>query len=325
MKLTRRSLSGSILLLLFALILSFMMTSCTKKSNQQLSNEMKIYVPSAPPAIPIYKSAETLKNLTVHQYTDVASEALPALIKGEAALFVLPTNVALKLHNKTGNVVLISVLSSGMIQLISSDPTIVSIEDLRGKPLSIPAPGSSPDVIGRYLLKKKGVSPEITYGSSPEIAKLLIAGKIQNAILPEPLASSVLFKGSNTAMHKVSDLREEWLKAHPDTRGIPQVGICCTIEYYESRPQEIGAFISSLRESVDWTNNNYEEAALIGKEKISLAIPENVIAESITSMNLTCRTAKESRTDLEVYFEALYSMDPKTVGGKKAEESFFIF
>ncbi len=299
--------------------------SCSKKKPVQISNELSIYVPSAPPAIPVYKSEETLKNLTVKQYTDVSSEALPALLKGEGALFILPTNVALKLYNKTGNVVLISVLSSGLVQLVSSDRSILSLKSLNGAQLSIPAPGSSPDVIGRYLLKKNNVNPDIVYGSSPEIAKLLIAGKITNAILPEPLASSVIFKSQDGSIHKVTDLRQEWLTLHPETGGIPQVGICTTIEFYNSRSREISAFISTLRESVEWTNSHYQEAAVIGKEKISLAIPESVIAESIAAMNLTCKSAKESRKDLEIYFEALYTMDPKTVGGKEADDAFFIF
>jgi NitT/TauT family transport system substrate-binding protein len=300
-------------------------TSCRKDTQSETSNELVIYVPSAPPAIPLYKSAEELKNITIRKYTDVASGALPALLKGEKALFVLPTNVAATLYNKTGEIVLLNVLSSGLVQLLSSDPELIQLTDLNGKTIHIPAPGSSPDVIGRYILKKQNVSVEIEYGSAPEIAKLMIAGKVTNAILPEPLASAILFQNKSGTIQKVSDLRQQWISIHPETNGIPQVGICGNVDFIVERLEDITLLLTSLDNSVEWTNNNYDEAAKIGKEKIELEIPEGVIAESIAAMNLTSKSAQESKKDLEIYFEALYSMDPKTIGGKKPEDSFYGF
>lgn len=308
-----------------ALFLFIIFAFCSCSQGKKISSdELNIYVPAAPPAIPLYKSAETLKNLLIHQYTDVASEALPAILKEEEALFVIPTNLAAKLYNKNGNIVLITILSTGMLNIVSTNSDITSIESLDGRKVYIGAPGSSPDVIARYIFSTRNTKPDIEYSSTPEIAKLIIAGKIENAVLPEPMASSVLIR-SKENIFKIADLKSEWIKLHPGTQGMPQVAIAANRNFFEKRRKDITTLVSDLKNSVQWTNSNLEEAGTLGEETAGLSIPKKIISQSVSAMNLTCRSATESREDIEIYLKALYEMDPKTVGDKLPDSPFYAF
>jgi NitT/TauT family transport system substrate-binding protein len=246
------------------------------------------------------------------------------MMRQEEALFVIPTNIAAKLYNKDKGTVLIAVLSSGMLQCVTSDHGVTSLEMLDGKKVSIPAPGSSPDVISRFIFKAKKIQPIITYGATPEIAKLLAVGKIKNAILPEPAASSVMFKGK-LHIFQVADLRNEWISLFPETNGIPQVCIATHNTFLTKNSELVREFVSILNDAVDWTNVNLKQAGILGKKRVGLGIPEKVITESVSAMNLTCKEATDSRKDIEIYLKALHEMDPKTIGEKLPDSNFYAF
>ena len=53
---------------------------------------LDVYLPKAPPSLPLAKSAKNIKDLNLKYYNDVVTEVIPNIIKNEDALYVIPVN-----------------------------------------------------------------------------------------------------------------------------------------------------------------------------------------------------------------------------------------
>lgn len=285
---------------------------------------IKIYVPKAPPAIPFMKAGDSVQNDEIVLYTDINSEVLPKILKREEGLYVVPSNVASKLYNKKVDIVLLGVISTGLLHVISCDEEVKSLKDLSSKEVYIGDKGSSPDIVSRYIFDKKGVKPDIVYSSSFEIARFMIAGKIKNCVLPEPLASIIVHQMETKGkfVRRIADMKNEWNSIN-NTNGIPQTAIIVTKGLYNTKRKEVNQITQNYKKSVEWVNKYPKEAAVIGKKIMESDVPEVVIEKSIPNMNLVFISGKEAAEGLTTYFNMLNSYDGSTIGGKIPDGEFF--
>ncbi|MGM0507642.1 MAG: DUF3834 domain-containing protein [Fusobacteriota bacterium] len=289
------------------------------------SSALTILAPKAPPTLALLKVANENEDIKVQFYTNAATEVIPKIIKDEEFLYILPTNVASKLYNKGKKLKLLGITSFGIVHLLSNDESVESIFDINEKSIYIGAQGSSPDVISRYILDKNNIKPNIKYRTSQEIAKLLITGKIENAILPEPLASLANFKGKDTK--RVSDLTQEWIKINSKSRGIPQVALVGNQNFINNNNDIIKRLESQYKKAVDYIkiNNNKDlEVAKKGKKDLDLNIPDSVMQNSIKKMNLVYIKGNQSKKEILNYLEELKDMEPNSIGGNLPNEDFFM-
>lgn len=139
-------------------------------------------------------------------------EATTRVMKGEADCTILPVNVAAKLYNKGVPVKLANVSTWGLLYLVSGDPDVKRLTDLRGRELYVGARGATPDILTRYLLAKNGIGKgeaDIKYAQSPEIAQMIIGGLARTAVLPEPLVTQVTSK-KPSVMSLLKDVTGIW-------------------------------------------------------------------------------------------------------------------
>ncbi|MDR0719281.1 MAG: ABC transporter substrate-binding protein, partial [Treponema sp.] len=154
---------------------------------------------------------------------DIKMESLPSadlmaarLISGEAKMGILPANTAAKIFSSGGNIKLAAVTGAGMLRLLTSDPEIKRIEDLRGKTVAVAGHGAIPDYVFRRLLLVRGINPEtdvhLNYSLAyPEIAQSLISGRISIALLPEPFAT--MARAGRADLREAVDIQEEWISS----------------------------------------------------------------------------------------------------------------
>ncbi len=285
-------------------------------------NILKIYVPKAPPSIPLLMLEKKGYDIEIVYYNDVTTEVLPKILKNEKSLYIIPTNVSAKLYNKSGKITQLSIASLGMIKIITTSMEIKTIRDLDKKEIHIPAPGSSPDVIARYLFSKNDTAPVIKYGSTPEITQLMLAGKIESAVLPEPMASMIVTKNPNARI--ISNAKTDWSAIVKGSSGIPQVGICGETEYVKTMSRQIKLFLNDYGKAVKKVNSNAAEAAVEGKNKLEITLPDAVIIRSIPEMNLVHLTGNEAYNELVKYFEVLLEMDASSIGDKIPDRNFMM-
>ncbi|MBN1469983.1 MAG: ABC transporter substrate-binding protein [Fusobacteriaceae bacterium] len=262
---------------------------------------LTVYLPKAPPSLPMAKVAQNMKNLELVYYDDVNTEILPKIIKNEDALFIIPTNVGANLYNKGKDIKLISILSNGLISIISSKD-IKNFKSLNKEDIYIGGQGSSPDVISNYLFKKNSITPIISYRESSEIAKLLITNKINTAVLPEPLASMVLEK--NKKMKRIFILKNEWTKLNKQS-GIPQVAIFASSKVISENSVLLKNLETNYLKTLKSINGNKKEAAKFSINLFQMNIGENAFINSINNMNLTYISNKNKNILVNTYLEAI--------------------
>jgi len=261
---------------------------------------VEILVPKAPPAIPLIKMDADYK-----LFSNVTVQVLPKIIKNEELFFIIPTNVGAKLYNKGQDIKLIGIVSGGLLSLISQDKLVGDIKDL--KEVYIGAKGSSPDVISKTIFRNLAISPTIIYSSSVQIAKLFLAGKISSCILPEPLATAVLSQKGR----RICQLRDYWEDAI-----IPQTAL------FTKGTKVSKKFIKDYKRAVTWVNKNPKEAAEMSKTVLE-SKNVDVIAKSISKMNLIFIDGSKAKKLVNEYLEELYKQDKKSVGGVIPDENFF--
>lgn len=246
---------------------------------------IQVAAPKAPPSIPLLGM-----DIDLTLYQDVSTEGVPAIVRGRGDIYILPVNVGAKLYNKGAAIQFLGATSQGLLSLLSSEAE--GLEELQGEKLYIGGQGSSPDVITQTILHEREIEADILYRSSPEIAKLLITGRIKSAVLPEPLATMVLAKNPN--VQRVEELKDLWKGG-----SIPQVGIFILKDSLETKGEETEEFIQEYKRSLDSISSEDMERAI---SHFGLKMSVDEFKTSLKYMNLTF---ERNREDVDNYLKKL--------------------
>ncbi|MEI6856154.1 ABC transporter substrate-binding protein [Psychrilyobacter sp.] len=262
------------------------------------SFSIDVYTPKAPPSIPML----TMKDgVTLHYYQDAHTEIIPRIIKDQDGVYIIPTNLGENLKKKGLELKLLGVTSQGLISIISQK-NIEDIRDLDGENILIGSQGSSPDVISKFLFRKNNITPKITYRSTPEVAKLMILQRGDNAVLPEPMATMVLEK--NSKLIRTIVYIDEWEKV-TSLSGIPQVGLYTTQKYSKTHSKEIEKFITEYKKNLKDLKKDPNEFIDLAQVNFNINLSKKGYEESIEYMNLTLIDGEEGDKLVKEYIEIL--------------------
>ncbi|MHB8919046.1 MAG: ABC transporter substrate-binding protein [Desulfocucumaceae bacterium] len=250
-------------------------------------------------------------------------EATTRVLKGEADFTILPVNVAAKLYNKDVPVSLANVSTWGLLYLVTDDPEIKKIADLRGREIYVGARGATPDVLTRYILSKNGVPEsgmDIRYGQSPEIARMLMAGLARTAVLPEPMVTQAL--AQRPQLRIVADFYREWQLVEGEGAGLPQAGMVVKNDYISKNPGAYDSFQEMYRKKTDEVVADPGKAAPLVEKH--LGIPGRVFSSSMERTRLRFVDGGSARKDVVSYLSRLNEFSPEMVGGKVPDDRFFV-
>lgn len=251
-------------------------------------------------------------------------EISPMVAQGTADIFCVPANLASVLCNKTeGKVQVIAINTLGVLYICEKGETVKSVSDLKGKTIYSAGKGSTPEYALNFILKNNGIDPEkdVTIEWKSEHAECLEAmlkGENCVAMLPQPFVTTAQTK--NDAVKVVLDLNKEWDALGVDSSLITGVAIVRR-EFAETMSGELNNFLKHYGQSVEFVNNNVDEAAtLIEKYDI---VPAAVAKKAVPNCNIVCITGSEMKNKLSGYLKVLFDGDPKSVGGKLPDDSFY--
>lgn len=251
-------------------------------------------------------------------------EISPMVAQGSADIFCVPANLAAVLSNKTeGKVQVAAINTLGVLYICEKGETVKTVADLKGKTIYSAGKGSTPEYALNFILKKNSIDPEkdVTIEWKSEHAECLEAmlkGENCVAMLPQPFVTTAQTK--NDAVKVVLDLNAEWDKLGVDSSLITGVAIVRR-EFAEKNPEAVKEFLKQYKESVDYINGNVDEAAkLIGKYDI---VPEAVAKKAVPNCNIVCITGADMKGKLSGYLNVLFENDPKSVGGKLPDDTFY--
>jgi NitT/TauT family transport system substrate-binding protein len=259
--------------------------------------------------------------ITTYQAPD---EVSGKIITGEVDLACVPSNLAAVLYNKTqGQIVAISVETLGVLYLVENGgETIQSIADLAGKTVYGSGKGGSPEYILQKLLNEAGLT-DVTIewmANHSDVASTLMANQGSIALLPEPFVTVVTSK--NPALRVAVDLNEGWVEA--TGLDLPMGVLVATKSFVEERGDDLAIFLKDYRASVDFVNNNPEEAGAAISQWGFIADP-TVATKAIPGSNIVLyeEDTSVSKEMLESFFGVLFEMNPASIGGAMPDEGLY--
>ena len=248
----------------------------------------------------------------------------PRIAKGEIDIAAVPANLAAVLYNNTKGVKVIAVNTLGVLYLVGNGEVEINRrEDLLGKTIYSAGKGSTPQYALESILSalnlEEGKDVFVEWKSEhAECVAALLSDTESIAMLPQPFATSALMQ--NKSLSIVLDLNELW----ESINGSPLITGCLIArsEVLEKYKEAVESFLSLYSSSVNWVNSNNAEASLL-IEKYGI-IKAAVAAKALPYCNIVCMRGEEMKKALNIYYNSLYSLNPKSVGGSiPSEEIYF--
>ena len=265
-----------------------------------------------------------------YKFTIAASidEVTPAISQGETDIAAVPANVASVLYNKLeGGVQVLAVNTLGVLYIVENGDTVQSAADLKGKTIYASGKGATPEYALNYILQQNGLdsAADVTIEWKSEHSEC-VAALAQDpsgiAMLPQPFVTTAQMK--NPDLRVALDLTEEWDKVQEDAQepGALLTGVVVVrTEFAKENPEAVSDFLERYKASVDFVNENVDEAAqLVGQYDIVTA---EVAQTAIPECNIVCITGDEMQEKLSGYLSVLNDQNPEAVGGKLPDDDFY--
>ena len=322
-------------LLLISLIISSL-SGCvmTSSKNQKKEEEVavKITALKGPTGMGIAKMISDEKNKEDKKYdiniANSIDEITPKLVNKEIDIAAVPSNLASILYNNNGGEIkTLAVNTLGVLYIVENGNTVNNLEDLKGKTIYSSGKGATPEYALNYVLKENGINPDkdlkIEYKSEhTECLSALLNDKNGIALLPQPFVTIALTKNEN--LRVAVDLTKEWDALNKDKKdgsALITGVVVARKEFIDKYPQKVKNFLEEYKKSVDFTNNNIEEASkLIGENGI---VQAEVAKMAIPKCNITFIDGKDMKDKLSGYLKVLYDANQKSVGGKMPSDDFY--
>lgn len=258
-----------------------------------------------------------------------ADQMRAGVVSGDIALFAAPSYAAANLFNRGAGVRLVNILTWGLLYIFAgAGVRLETIGDLKGKTLLVGAKNDAPDLLTRFMLKSAGLEPGrdvgLSYvGTSAEAVPLLLAGKADAAVLPEPAASAAEIKAkqANLNVTRALDVTDLYAAHSGRPAGIPQAGLAVTEAFLDAHPDIVAALHAASVEAAGWVGDNPKAAAALVADPLKLPAP--IIEASLPRFRLKVASALEAKADLEAYFKALMTLSPDIVAGRLPGPAFY--
>ena len=257
-----------------------------------------------------------------------ADEVTPKLIQGDADIAAVPANLASVLYNKTeGQIQVMAVNTLGVLYIVENGDSVQSVTDLAGRTIYASGKGSTPEYALNFILEKNGLTPgtDVTIEWKSEHSECVsaIAQDPEGiAMLPQPFVTTAQTK--NPDLRVALDLTEEWDKVmeNEETKSSLLTGVIVVRkEFAEENPEAVEDFLDRYADSVDYVNNNVEDAAkLVGNYDI---VTEDVAVKAIPECNIVCITGEDMKEQLSGYLAVLKDANPESIGGELPGDDFY--
>jgi NitT/TauT family transport system substrate-binding protein len=254
-----------------------------------------------------------------------ADEISTGLVKGEIDIAAVPCNLASVLYNKTGGEIKLAGINTlGVLYIIETGDRIHSVEDLKGSTIYSTGMGTTPQYTLNYLLTSYGIDPEkdvtIEYKTeATEVASILSETEDAIAMLPQPYVTTVMM--NNDKVRIALDVAEEWDKVSSGRGSVVTGVVVARKAFLEENEDALGAFMEEYEKSVEFVNNNIEDAAaLVEKHGIFKAA---VAKKAIPYCNITLIRGEDMKEKVGGYLGILHGQNPNSVGGNLPAEDFY--
>jgi NitT/TauT family transport system substrate-binding protein len=296
--------------------------------------DLTLYGPPAGPSITLAHAAASGALASI---ADKASfkvwrnpdEMRAGLTSGTMQAVVLPVQVAATLYNRGFPLKLLNVMTNGLLYVISADTSVAGFADLKGRKLAVPFRNDMPDLVVARLLKHEKLTAGTdltveTVGSPVEAIQMLLAGRVDAVLAPEPAISAAIIRarGAGKTIARVIDIQKVWGEVSGGQPVLPQAGLALTNAFADANPGVADALQEALEKTVAAVNAAPDGAAADAAD--ALEMPAPVIAASVATSNLVAARASAMRAEIESMLTTLSDADPALIGGKLPDDGFYL-
>lgn len=256
-------------------------------------------------------------------YTGLAAK----LNQGDYDIITCPSNVCAILYNNKDmreDVEVISINNMGVLYVLTTDSSINSMNDLKGRTVYSIGEGGPPEYTFGYLLEQSGLSKDVNFSfrATPfEVLNLLQDEKNSIALLPQPFVevAKLLVNDLRVAI----DVTEAWnaLNLESGAEAVTTVSIVRK-SFLEEHEQAVTEYLKLAKQSTDYTLEHVEEAAKWTETYETFMNPE-IAVDAIPHCSICTITGEEMKEKLSGFLKIMYNTNPDAVGGAMPGDDFY--
>lgn len=295
-----------------------------------LSKDVRVKTYNGLPAISIcklIKEEENIKSSYKTSYTIESNEnkLLESLNKKEVDIALVPTDMAAKVYNKNSSYQICASIGQGSYYLVTSDPEVTGFNStLINKEIAIAGENSMTDNIVKAILKKNNIDETLVKfkytNTVPELVKTLTLGEIYTGIVPETSLTSLLYKHSGLKI--LASTNDAYENTFDISEGYPQFSVIVRKDFAKNNKEYVNKFLSKVKESIEFVNNNPLQAGAYGEE-LKIPIKPQILSKAIKRCNLKFIEIDKFKQNYEYFFDILYNYNNEAVGGTVPDESIY--
>ncbi|MDY6154664.1 MAG: ABC transporter substrate-binding protein [Terrisporobacter sp.] len=273
--------------LILTIILVVNLTGCS------LSKDVRVKTYNGLPAISIcklIKEEENIKSSYKTSYTIESNDKklVESLNKKQVDIALVPTDMAAKVYNKNSSYQIFASIGQGSYYLVTSDPEVRGFNStLINKEIAIAGENSMTDNIVKAILKKNNIDETLVKfkytNTVPELVKTLTLGEIYTGIVPETSLTSLLYKHSGLKI--LASTNDAYENTFDISEGYPQFSVIVRKDFAKNNKEYVNKFLSKVKESIEFVNNNPLQAGAYGEE-LKIPIKPQILSKAIKRCNL---------------------------------------
>jgi len=310
---------------LISLLLITFFTSFISPCSAQVNKDQKItiLVPASTASTPFFFMTKQEYSQDFNIVIEVFinhPQAMARLLREDVDLLFTGTSTGWENYLDGGPLVMINTGVWGVSYLIGKDPSIKTFNDLKGKHIALPFPGSPLDFQTRYILKKERLdcNKDLTISYSPfsQTIPKLIMDQIDAAPLPEPLATNIIV---NQGFLRLVDYKKAWARVTAGKEHSPQVSLFSTKKYCFTNQKTIVRLVNLWKELTEKTIKDPASASIISEPYLNF--PCGIIETAIKN---TLYYIPDFQTNMKLVVE-YYEMVKEYIPGNRGDlgEDFF--
>lgn len=285
---------------------------------------IRVLVPRTTSALPFLLLARDRPvagvDFQVDMFLDHA-QALARLLRGDVDLLESGTSQGWQNRLDGSPIVMIDTGVWALSSLVGRDPSIRGFADLRGRKLALPFPGAPLDFQTRAILAHENIDPDrdltISYGPFAQSVSRLLAGRIDAAALPEPVATTAVKKNG---LLRLVDYSEAWAQAAGGDGKSPQVSLFATERFADSHRALVAQVVAAWREASRQAAAHPAEVA--ARFAATLDLEPGILSEAASRTAFEVPDFRENRSRVDAYYRAVSPFIP---GDAPALDARFFF
>ncbi len=315
----------SVSLALLALLSCVILASCQKKELSEISVGV-ISGPTGVGAVSLMEKAELGQTEGKYKFSLAADQedAKAKFLNGEFDIVAMPTNLAATLYAKGEDIVVLNINTYGVLYILDATGEINNISDLSGKTIYTTGQGSNPEYILKYILEASVVeNVNIEFKDASEISASMASGKIDIAMLPQPVATATVIQAKNNGLtiNTAIDMTAEWERVASES-ALMMGCMVTTKTFLNEHEDEVNKFIAEYEASINAVIADVETAASLC-EKHGILPKAAIAKQAIPKCNLCFVTGYDMKQALAGYLDVLYEADPRSIGGSMPSDDFY--